>query len=57
MKNYQTYKAFPTPVFHFSLENQKGFNEELKKFILELKNQTKEVGIHLTSILKMISLS
>ena len=42
MKNYQTYKAFPTPVFHFSLENQKGFNEELKKFILNLKNKKKD---------------
>ena len=54
MKNYQIYKLFPTPVFHFKLENYQELNIELESYILDLKkkkikmvkeNQTMEVGI------------
>ena len=38
MKNYQIYKAFPTPVFHYEVENYKEFNVELNSYILNLKN-------------------
>ena len=52
MKNYQIYKLFPTPVFHFKLENYQELNTELENYILNLrkkdemvkKNQMLEVG-------------
>tara|TARA_Y100000590_G_scaffold429291_1_gene541711 strand:+ start:1602 stop:2207 length:606 start_codon:yes stop_codon:yes gene_type:complete len=37
MKNYQIFKVFPTPVFHFKLENYKNFNNELENYILNLR--------------------
>ena len=36
MKNYQIYKLFPTPVFHFKLENYQKLNTELENYILNL---------------------
>ena len=37
MKNYQSYKLFSSPVFHFTLENFKELNLELENFILSLR--------------------
>jgi len=37
MKNYQLYKLFSSPVFHFTLENFKELNLELENFILSLR--------------------
>ena len=42
MKNYQLYKLFPSPVFHYSLEDKKEFNIELKNYILNLKEKNKK---------------
>tara|TARA_Y100000590_G_scaffold365608_1_gene424553 strand:+ start:204 stop:809 length:606 start_codon:yes stop_codon:yes gene_type:complete len=42
MKNYQIYKTFPTPVFHYVVKNYEKFNSELKNYILNLKNNNKE---------------
>ena len=39
MKNYQIYKLFPTPVFHFKLENYKELNTELENYILNLRKK------------------
>tara|TARA_Y100000590_G_C15630310_1_gene980963 strand:- start:19 stop:624 length:606 start_codon:yes stop_codon:yes gene_type:complete len=39
MKNYQIYKAFPSPVFHYEVENHQNLNIELKNYILNLKNK------------------
>ena len=39
MKNYQTYKLFPTPVFHFRVENYQELNTELENYILNLKKK------------------
>ena len=39
MKNYQIYKLFPTPVFHFRLENYEELNIDLKNYILDLKKK------------------
>ena len=63
MKNYQIYKLFPTPVFHFKLENYQELNIELESYILDLKkknrdgqkNQTMEVGTLLFLIKKTIT--
>ena len=42
MKNYQTYKLFPTPVFHFKIENYQKLNLELKSYILDLKKKNRD---------------
>tara|TARA_Y100001970_G_scaffold272512_1_gene369315 strand:- start:75 stop:680 length:606 start_codon:yes stop_codon:yes gene_type:complete len=42
MKNYQIYKSFPTPVFHYTLENYEEFNSDLVNYILNIKNQNKD---------------
>ena len=42
MKNYQIYKLFPTPVFHFKLENYQELNIELESYILDLKKKDKD---------------
>ena len=42
MKNYQLYKLFPSPVFHYSLEDKKEFNIELKNYILNLKEKNEK---------------
>jgi|TARA_B100002052_G_C15765073_1_gene544246 uncharacterized protein (TIGR02466 family) len=42
MKNYQIYKSFPTPVFHYNLENYEEFNNSLENYILNIKNQNKD---------------
>ena len=39
MKNYQIYKLFPTPVFHFKLENYQELNIELENYILNLRKK------------------
>ena len=39
MKNYQIYKLFPTPVFHFKLENYQELNTELENYILNLRKK------------------
>ena len=39
MKNYQIYKLFPTPVFHFRVENYQELNTELENYILNLKKK------------------
>ena len=62
MKNYNVYKLFPTPIYHFEIENFKKLNIELENYILDLKkkmkmvkeNQTKEVGTLLSLIKKTI---
>ncbi len=42
MKNYQLYKVFPSPVFHYSLGEKKEFNIELKNYILNLKKKNEK---------------
>ncbi len=42
MKNYQIYKLFPTPVFHFKLENYQELNIELESYILDLKKKDRD---------------
>ncbi len=42
MKNYQIYKLFPTPVFHFKLENYQELNIELESYILNLKKKDRD---------------
>ena len=42
MKNYQLYKIFPSPVFHYSLENKQELNIELKDYILNLKKKNEK---------------
>jgi len=42
MKNYQTYKLFPNPVFHFKLEDYQKLNIELKSYILDLKKKNRD---------------
>ena len=44
MKEYQTYRLFPTSVFHFELENYEKLNTELEKYIFDLKKQFKDVS-------------
>tara|TARA_Y100000590_G_scaffold339040_1_gene386440 strand:- start:6395 stop:7003 length:609 start_codon:yes stop_codon:yes gene_type:complete len=39
MKNYKLFKFFSTPVFHFTLENYEKLNNELEKYILNLKKK------------------
>ena len=39
MKNYQLYKLFPTPVFHFKLENYQELNTEVTNYILNLRKK------------------
>ena len=39
MKNYNLFKFFSTPVFHFTLENYEKLNNELEKYILNLKKK------------------
>ena len=39
MKNYQIYKLFPTPVFHFRIENYQKLNTELENYILNLRKK------------------
>ena len=41
MSDYKVYKLFPTPVFHYKLENYEEINKELKKYILDLKKNDK----------------
>ena len=62
MKNYNVYKLFPTPIYHFEIENFKKLNIQLESYILDLKkkikmvkeNQTMEVGILVFLIKKTI---
>jgi len=42
MKNYKIYKLFPTPVFHFKLENYQELNMELESYILDLKKKNSD---------------
>ena len=42
MKNYQLYKIFPSPVFHYSLENKQELNIKLKDYILNLKKKNEK---------------
>ena len=39
MKNYKIYRLFPTPVFHFRVENYQELNTELENYILNLKKK------------------
>ncbi len=39
MKNYKIYRLFPTPVFHFRVENYQELNSELENYILNLKKK------------------
>ena len=39
MKNYKIYRLFPTPVFHFRVENHQELNTELENYILNLKKK------------------
>ena len=39
MKNYQIDKLFPTPVFHFRVENYQKLNTELENYILNLRKK------------------
>ena len=63
MKNYNVYKLFPTPIYHFEIENFKKLNIQLESYILDLKkkikmvkeNQTMEVGILVFLIKKTIT--
>ena len=41
MSDYKVYKLFPTPVFHYRLENYEELNKELEKYILDLKKKNK----------------
>ena len=41
MSDYKVYKLFPTPVFHYKLENYEELNKELEKYILDLKKKDK----------------
>ena len=41
MKEYEVYKFFPSPVFHFCLKNHQELNEELENYILDLKKKYK----------------
>ena len=65
MKEYQTYRLFPSSVFHFKLENYKELNTELENYVVNLKkkfkdgqkNQTLEDGIlHFLILLMMIKM-
>ena len=42
MKNYNVYKLFPTPIYHFKIENFKELNIELESYILDLKKKDKD---------------
>ena len=42
MQEYQTYRLFPTSVFHFKLENYKELNTELENYVLNLKKKFKD---------------
>ena len=42
MKNYQIYKLFPTPVFHFRVENYQKLNTELENYILNLRKKNEK---------------
>ena len=39
MKDYQVYKVFPTPVFHYEVKDYQKLNVELKSYILNLKDK------------------
>ena len=39
MKNYKLYKVFPTPVFHFIVEDYEKLNNDVKKYILNLQKE------------------
>ena len=39
MKDYKIYRLFPTPVFHFRVENYQELNTELENYILNLKKK------------------
>ena len=63
MTLHKTYKLFPSPIFHFKIENHKEINIELKNYILDLKkkiikdkkNLIMEVGTH-NFLIKKINL-
>jgi uncharacterized protein (TIGR02466 family) len=42
MNDSKIYKLFPEPIFKYKLKNFKDLNEELSKYIYELKNEDKE---------------
>ena len=42
MKNYNVYKLFPTPIYHFEIENFKKLNIQLESYILDLKKKDKD---------------
>ena len=42
MPNYKVHKLFPCPVFQYQIENYKKINEELEKYILDLKKKFPE---------------
>ena len=42
MKNYQIYKLFPTPVFHFKVENYQKLNTELENYILNFRKKNEK---------------
>lgn len=42
MNDSTIYKLFPEPIFKYKLKNFKDLNEELSKYIYELKNEDKE---------------
>ena len=62
MKEYKINRLFPSPVFHFRVENHEELNIELESYILDLKknirmdkkNQIVEDGILLFLILPKI---
>ncbi len=39
MKNFQIYKLFSTPIFHYNLKNYKELNTELENYILNLRKK------------------
>ena len=39
MKEYEVYRLFPSPVFHFRVENHEELNTELESYILDLKKK------------------
>ena len=42
MEDYKIYRLFPTPVFHFRVENYQKLNTELENYILNLKKRMKK---------------
>ena len=42
MKNYNVYKLFPNPIYHFEVKNFNELNIDLESYILDLKKKNKD---------------